>query len=189
MPAHKWFALCWAALMAIVLFVAVPADAPVPAEALLRLHVRANSDNPNDQAVKYQVRNAVLAVLQSHLETAGDADTARQEVESVLPEIIAAAQATVNAAGFDYTVRASLGEADFPTRLYGDQVYRAGCYQALQIFLGEGGGENWWCVLFPPLCFVEAAPDSAIPAVGGQKPDIPRPRSRILEWFGRIFRS
>ncbi|MDW7651927.1 MAG: stage II sporulation protein R [Bacillota bacterium] len=154
--------------------------------ALLRLHVRANSDSPADQALKYQVRNAVLDVLNHHLEAAGSAARAEEDIQSALPEVLLAAQNTVTGAGYDYPVSASLGEADFPTRVYGDKVYRAGTYRALQIYLGEGRGQNWWCVLFPPLCFVEVAQDTAIPATTAQQ-EPPRPKSRLLEWWQRIF--
>lgn len=176
--------------LTVILFLTLPVwRAPAEterADTLLRLHVRANSDSPTDQALKYQVRDAVLAVLAVHMEQAAGADAARENVDAAMPAVLAAAQAAVASAGFDYSVSASLGEADFPTRLYGTRVYRAGRYQALQIYLGEGRGENWWCVLFPPLCFVEASPDVAIP-VSGEQPAVIQPRSRLLEWLQRIF--
>ncbi|WP_219855781.1 stage II sporulation protein R, partial [Candidatus Hakubella thermalkaliphila] len=99
--------------------------------------------------MKYQVRDAVLTVLASHLAAADNLQTAGAKVGQSLPEVLSAAQQVVKQAGYDYTVSALLGEADFPTRLYGGQVYRAGRYQALQIYLAEGRGINWWCVLFP----------------------------------------
>jgi stage II sporulation protein R len=187
MRVPKWTNLVvWPFFVALVLFLATPQQVNPAGETLLRLHVRANSDSPADQALKYEVRDAVLDVLYGRMETAGSAAAAQREVEQMMPLLVAAAQETVYASGYAYTVRASLGEAEFPTRLYGDRVYRAGRYQALQIFLGEGSGENWWCVLFPPLCFVEAAPDRAIPVV--QQPgELPQPRSRLLEWLRKLF--
>jgi stage II sporulation protein R len=186
MQAHKLFAIIWAGMITLLMFAAAPTHAPQPTDMLLRLHVRANSDHPADQAVKYQVRDAVLTELSGYLDAADSADAARDEVETMLPQVIAAAQSVVDEAGYDYPVSAYLGEAEFPTRLYGDTVYRAGSYQALQIYLGAGSGENWWCVLFPPLCFIEAAPNSALP-VSSQIQEPPRPRSRILEWLQSIF--
>ncbi|MBS4008631.1 MAG: stage II sporulation protein R [Clostridium sp.] len=160
---------------------------PVPkgeetAEDFLRLHVRAHSDATSDQFLKYQVRDAVLTVLASHLAAADNLHTAGAKVDQSLPEVIFAAEQVVRRAGYDYTVSASLGEADFPTRLYGGQVYRAGRYQALQIYLGEGLGKNWWCVLFPPLCFVSVASDQEMPQPG-QAVVPPPARSRIIEWW------
>lgn len=185
MPVRKIFIVLL--FMTISLLWARPQDMPVPvAEPMLRLHVRANSDSPADQALKYQVRDVVLAVMDDHLEDSGDMDQAKADVAAVMPEVLAAATKMVADAGYNYSVNATLGEAEFPTRLYGDQVYRAGTYQAVQIYLGEGSGENWWCVLFPPLCFVEVAQESDIP-VAGAKSEAPRPRSRLLEWWQRIF--
>ncbi|MBT9168722.1 MAG: hypothetical protein DDT19_02070 [Syntrophomonadaceae bacterium] len=102
-----------------------------------------------------------------------------------MPEVLSAAQQVVKQAGYDYTVSALLGEADFPTRLYGGQVYRAGRYQVLQIYLGEGLGKNWWCVLFPPLCFVGVTSDKEMPQPGQSVP--PAPRSRIIEWWRQFL--
>ncbi|MCR3921527.1 MAG: stage II sporulation protein R [Firmicutes bacterium] len=164
--------------------------APSAQDSLLRLHVRANSDSPTDQAIKYQVRDTVLATLDGHLQNAGNATIAQEEIAQALPEVLRAARQTVAAAGFDYEVTASLGTAQFPTRMYGDQVYRAGTYQALQIYLGDGEGQNWWCVLFPPLCFVAAKTTSEndpVPVVATPEQAIPPCRSRILEWWQRLI--
>ncbi|MBS3899192.1 MAG: stage II sporulation protein R [Dethiobacter sp.] len=170
-------------LLLSVLTYQAPKNQATP-EDYLRLHVRAHSDAPSDQLLKYQVRDAVLAVLASHLAAAESLHTAGTKVDQSLPEVVFAAQQVVRQAGYDYTVRASLGEADFPTRLYGGQVYRAGRYQALQIYLGEGLGKNWWCVLFPPLCFVGVASDKAMPQPGQAAP--PQARSRIIEWWRQL---
>lgn len=161
-------------------------------DTLLRLHVKAHSDAPQDQALKYQVRDTVLVVLQQHLAEAGNADTARHEIFRILPEVLEAAQKTVEAAGYHYAVTATLGTATFPTRMYGDRIYRAGEYQALQIYLGDGRGQNWWCVLFPPLCFVETRTQSqhevasvAAPVRPAMAP--PKPKSRLVAWFSQLF--
>ncbi|EEG77579.1 stage II sporulation protein R [Dethiobacter alkaliphilus] len=188
MPVRKIAVVLCIILLPLLFMRPQGATAPVEEspESMLRLHVRANSNSPADQALKYQVRDAVLAVMQDHVEKSGSLEQARAEVETVLPTVLAAADSVVDNAGYNYQVSASLGEADFPTRLYGDQVYRAGTYQAVQIYLGEGSGENWWCVLFPPLCFVEVSDDSVIP-VSGDRAQTPRPRSRLLEWWQNLF--
>ena len=173
-------------LLILFTFSGAPVREPQP-ERLLRLHVRANSDSETDQLLKIKVRDTVLGILDNHLSEAGDADAAEKNIESAMADVLLAAGATVAAAGFDYPVSATLGVANFPTRLYGDQIYRAGTYRALQIYLGEGRGENWWCVLFPPLCFVEVAPDTAIPAAT-LSDEAPRPKSRIVEWWQRLIK-
>jgi stage II sporulation protein R len=187
MRGRKWFIVALLISALCLVFLLQTSKNSDRTEALLRLHVKANSDAPHDQAVKYQVRDAVLDVLSRHLVAAGNADAAKEKVEAVLPEVLLTAEATLQSAGYDYPVSATLGEAEFPTRLYGDRVYRAGTYQAVQIYLGEGQGENWWCVLFPPLCFVETAPEAAIPVTSGQFSEHPRPKSRIVEWLQRLF--
>ncbi|MBS4021080.1 MAG: stage II sporulation protein R [Dethiobacter sp.] len=177
------------AVGALLLILLLPAGAnPRQAEMapLLRLHVRANSDSPADQALKYHVRNAVLDASAQLLSQVHSAAEAEKLLAEALPDLQDAARAAVIAAGFSYPVSAQLGEYSFPTRLYGDRVYRAGRYRALQIYIGDGYGQNWWCVLFPPLCFVEAGGDGAAPAAGDSYIP-PRPRSRLLEWWQRIF--
>jgi stage II sporulation protein R len=185
MRISKWVVLVLSLIM-LFAFSGAPVRDPQP-DRLLRLHVRANSDSEMDQALKIKVRDAVLGILDHHLSEAGDADAAEENIESAMAEVLLAAGATVAAAGFDYPVSATLGSVNFPTRLYGDQIYRAGTYRALQIYLGEGRGENWWCVLFPPLCFVEVAPDTAIPAATISE-EAPRPKSRIVEWWQRLVK-
>ena len=189
MPVHKKILLVLIIVM--VIFVGTP-TATQEQDTLLRLHVKANSDSPEDQALKYQVRDTVLEVLNDCLKQAGSAQAAQQKVAHILPEVITAAQETVSAAGFHYTVTASLGCADFPTRMYGDQIYRAGSYQALQIYLGEGEGQNWWCVLFPPLCFVESRTQSStetvtVASMPQTDSSVPRFKSRLFIWWQRLF--
>ncbi|NLP37307.1 MAG: stage II sporulation protein R [Firmicutes bacterium] len=162
-----------------------------PQQPILRLHVRAHSDSPRDQAVKYLVRDHVLVLLDDCLQQADSAGEAQRKIAQKLPEIEATAAAVVKAAGFNYQVAATLGPAFFPTRLYGEQVYRAGEYEALQIYLGDGAGQNWWCVLFPPLCFIEMSPEEEGKenvAVAPQKFTPPPFKSRIINWFRKIFR-
>ena len=186
MQVHKAAILLAMILIAAVLISGSSLRETVP-QSPLRLHVKANSDALADQALKYEVRNAVIAVLSSHLQAAGDAAAAQAEIEKVLPEVLVVVENTVKDAGYHYKVSATLGEAQFPTRLYGDRVYRAGRYNALQIYLGEGRGENWWCVLFPPLCFVEVAQDNAIPVTTIEPITPPRVKSRLLEWWQRFL--
>ena len=190
MRAAKWCLLLFLLLLPLS-FAAGPAYHTQ--HNLLRLHVRAHSNNPADQALKYEVRNTVLAILDPYLQKAENAAAAEEKIAEILPEVVAAAEQTVLAAGYNYPVTASLGTAAFPTRLYGDQVYSAGTYQALQIYLGEGKGENWWRVLFPPLCFIEVQKEGersevVVPAVNSA-PEEARPqcRSRLLEGLQKLF--
>ncbi len=135
------------------------------AENLIRLHVVANSDSPEDQALKRDVRDAVLEYMKKRLRDSRDIEQTRHIINTEMEEIKRIAAETVRNKGRDYKVDAALGKFPFPTKMYGDIVLPAGVYEALKITIGEGAGENWWCVLFPPLCFVDVShgtvPESA----------------------------
>lgn len=122
----------------------------------LRLHVVANSDSPEDQAVKLKVRDAVLKTAGPLLRDARNQEEAASRVQKLLPIIQQAANITLKAEGYHYTARVYLGTYEFPVRWYGETVFPPGRYQAVRVVLGEGRGHNWWCVLFPPLCLPAA---------------------------------
>lgn len=134
------------------------------ADNLIRLHVIANSDSPEDQELKRDVRDAVLTYMQQELKSSDNIDQTISIVNSRLTGITTIAKETVSNNGMDYSVNATLGNYPFPTKAYGDITLPAGSYQALRVVIGRGEGANWWCVLFPPLCFVDVThgtvPDS-----------------------------
>lgn len=111
---------------------------------LVRLHVVANSDSEQDQALKLQVRDAVLEASEG-LEA--------EDLEAALPRLQAAAQACLREQGSGDPVTVSLGEERFPTRLYDNFALPAGVYRSLRVTIGAGEGHNWWCVAFPSICF------------------------------------
>jgi len=127
------------------------------AQAVLRLHILANSDEATDQAVKLRVRDALLPLF----ERAESYADARAFVLDHGATLLRLCQQTLAACGVSYGVQLLLGESDFPDRTYAGILFPAGVYDALQIVLGAGAGHNWWCVLFPPLCVV--TPDGAAP--------------------------
>ena len=120
--------------------------------SVFRLHIRANSDSDEDQATKLAVRDALLpftAELFADCKGLSDAvKIAKTESHAILSHI----NSTLAALGADYGARISIGKEEFPERNYGGEVYPAGEYTALIVSLGEGEGQNWWCVLFPSLC-------------------------------------
>lgn len=122
---------------------------------LLRFHVIANSDTQEDQAVKRMVRDSVLVSTRSLMAEASDAGQARSLAIDNLSRIESIANATLSRAGAVYRAKAVVEDWDFPVRTYGDLVVPAGRYPAVRILLGRAKGENWWCVLFPPLCFAD----------------------------------
>lgn len=140
----------------------------IPEESI-RLRILANSDSANDQLIKAVVRDEVVAAMNNWITEPLTIEQARQVVQDHMPELELVIAETLLSNGYEYSYAAELEVVDFPTKMYGQLVYAAGQYEALLITLGEGKGRNWWCVLFPPLCFVdavsgEAAPKSASPA-------------------------
>ena len=126
-------------------------------EGIIRFHVIANSDSDEDQELKFKVRNRVLAKVQNALEGSQGAAQTREYIEENLEEIEACALQCVRAEGYDYNVRARIGVTAIPAKEYDDVYFPAGNYEALTITIGEGKGQNWWCVVFPPLCLVDAS--------------------------------
>ena len=120
----------------------------------LRIHVRANSNSELDQSVKYLVKNKVVEYLTPFI---AECDT-KQKAERMLLNNLCAieniASTTLKSSGFSYSAKASLERQAFPTRTYGDLELKAGVYDALILELGDAMGDNWWCVVYPPLCFV-----------------------------------
>ena len=133
---------------------------------LLRLHVVAHSDSDADQALKLEVRDAVLDCAAGYLENVSDVRAAEQVLGVHLAELARAGQAVVREKGNDYAVRASLGTSHFPTKTYDGFALPAGDYRALRVTIGAGEGRNWWCVVFPALC-VSAASEWQDTAVSG----------------------
>ena len=163
-------------------------QAAVRPDDLIRLHVLANSDHPDDQTVKLKVRDAVIEYLTPHLAGAIDSADARRIVSEQEEALEAVVRDTVAEAGADYPVRLDTGRFEFPIRAYGGLVLPAGRYEAVRILLGEAEGKNWWCVLFPPLCFVSGTQTTAVtPQLAAADKNIPPDkvefRLKLTEWW------
>ncbi len=185
----KLFALC---LMASVL-VTLASSAFLPIregkiyEGVIRLHVIANSDSDTDQSVKYRVRDAILAEAQSIFD-GKNMEEAATIARSSDTRLAAIAERVLGENGLSYGVRVIFGEEDYPTREYDGVTFPAGRYLSLRVVLGEGEGQNWWCVLFPPLCLGSSA--VIIKSVGKTAKSFKSDsvkfkfKLKILEWFG-----
>ena len=125
------------------------------ADNLIRLHVIANSDSPGDQALKRDVRDRVLDYMKLQLGGSKNVDETKAIINEKMDGIISVVKDELTRQGKDYDVRVSLGSYPFPTKSYGDIALPAGNYEALRVVIGKGEGANWWCVIFPPLCFVD----------------------------------
>lgn len=150
-------ALAVVALSLYVMIVGTMTFLPVHGEsalydAVIRLHVVANSDSEQDQALKMVVRDAVLARASEHLSGCESRAEAEEQLQSILPELELAAAQTLVERGCELPVRVVLGKEEYPTRNYESFSFPAGEYLSLRVLIGQGEGQNFWCVLFPPLC-------------------------------------
>lgn len=126
------------------------------AEEVFRFHVLANSDSEEDQALKMQVKEAVIAYMKEELPSSDSVETTKEWAKSHLESIVNLAETVVCEEGYAYEVTAEVTTCDFPEKTYGDITFPAGEYEALRIEIGEAKGQNWWCVLYPNLCFIDA---------------------------------
>lgn len=128
----------------------------IPEEAI-RLRILANSDSPRDQWLKRQIRDQVNAEITEWVTELETIEFARDVIESQLDKIEEIVEYELTRLGITDSFTVEFDEVQFPTKLYGNVIYPAGIYEAVLITIGEGKGENWWCVLFPPLCFIDFA--------------------------------
>ncbi len=155
--------VCLALIVSILVsFTGLTAECEEIPDRILRLHVLANSDSEQDQALKLKVRDRVLEVSAGMLDGVKNRDEAEKAVSAHLETIRRAAQDEVAREGYRYPVRAELTNMYFSTRQYGDDTLPAGMYDALRITIGSGKGHNWWCVLFPALCLPAAEAPSSL---------------------------
>ena len=159
-------------------------------EGLVRLHVIAASDDATEQAIKLDVRDAVLSYLEPKLASAADIAGAEALIEANLEGIAAAAESAAQGR----EVNVTLGEEYYPTREYGTFSLPAGRYQSLRVTLGEGAGHNWWCVVFPPLCLTAAESEAAFEELDGETRAIISSdgggvqfKFRLLELWGELM--
>ncbi|MBR5291566.1 MAG: stage II sporulation protein R [Clostridia bacterium] len=127
---------------------------------IFRLHVIANSDSAEDQAAKLAVRDAILS-YERDMWSVSSAGETKARLMADGAGLCAAIDGALREQGMDYSAELHIGRYDFPDREYAGVVYPAGEYEALRVILGDGNGKNWWCVMFPPLCILEA-PDGEI---------------------------
>lgn len=158
-------------------------------DQVIRLHVLANSDEQADQQVKYKVRDRIIQFLTPKLSQAATQEEAKAIVWANRTELLQEVDNVLAEEQVSYRARMQLGHFDFPLRCYGNLLFPAGNYEAVRILLGEGAGQNWWCVLFPPLCFIDGTSrDLSLPELKATNEE-PQPnsevqiKSKFLEWF------
>lgn len=125
------------------------------ADKLIRFHVIANSDSDEDQALKLKVRDKIIEKMAVKLENIENLDEARDILVSSVDEVTNIAKEVIVEEGYNYDVNTMLSNENFPDKIYGDYIFPQGNYEAYRVIIGDGMGQNWWCVMFPPLCFVD----------------------------------
>lgn len=135
------------------------------ASQILRFHVVANSDSVIDQSLKLVIKDTLTNALKPELKSANNLDDARRIIEHNLSNLESLSNQVIEEHGFSYETKASLTKGYFPLKVYGDLSLPPGEYEAIRIELGEANGQNWWCIMYPPLCFVDSTysvvPDSS----------------------------
>lgn len=127
------------------------------ANSVFRLHVIANSDSKEDQDLKLKVRDELLSYMNGLAANCSSKEEVVEMANSHREELKEIAEQVIKENGFDYEVDVQIGDATFPTKTYGDISLPAGNYDALKVKIGKADGQNWWCVMFPPLCFVDVS--------------------------------
>lgn len=138
------------------------------AEEVFRFHVLANSDSGQDQALKMKVKKDVLQFMKEDLPESDSMETTKAWAKSHLEEIEAAAEKRIREEGYAYPVKAEVTTCYFPEKTYGDVTFPKGEYEALRIEIGKAKGQNWWCVLYPNLCFIDAV-HAVVPEEGKEE--------------------
>lgn len=141
----------------------------------LRIHIRANSNDSIDQSVKYKVKESIVEYMTPWLDGVKSKESAMEILQDHIGSMKAVADSTLSKNGYTYKSRVSLRQEEFPARTYGELTLDRGVYDALIIELGSGEGDNWWCVVFPPLCFV------------GEDKDEVEYKSFFAELYNKIF--
>lgn len=126
------------------------------ADSIIRFHVRANSDSEEDQELKILVKNRIVQFLEIELQSAASLDEARNILYDVKDEIADIALEVIREEGYEYNVNVYFEQSYFPMKVYGDMSFPPGEYEAFRVDIGDACGKNWWCVLYPPLCFVDS---------------------------------
>ena len=134
-------------------------------DSIFRLHVIANSNSAEDQNLKYTVRDKLLNYMNEQSKNFSSKEEVTEYAKNHLDDFKIIAEDTIKEQGFSYPVTIEVGNFEFPTKNYGDISFPAGSYDALRVKIGSASGKNWWCVMFPPLCFVDTTtgivPDSS----------------------------
>lgn len=178
--------IIFSALAAILFLSGIECSRQIASDSLIRIHVLADSNQEQDQQLKLLVKDDIVAYLQPLLMQSSSIEESRRIIQTHMPQLEKTARQTLLNNGCNDKITLQYGHFDFPVKYYGSFSLPAGNYEALRILIGEGQGRNWWCVLFPPLCFS----DSNVSASGkytSQMPDTELViKFKSIEWLEHL---
>ena len=193
----KFITGCVCLLIATIFLAIIPTEAECAVyDDTIRLHILANSDSNDDQALKIKVRDAILCEFSDELNKISSKAEAEETISALLSDIEKFAEEVIAKSGYSYTVKATLSDELYETRTYDDFTLPRGIYTSLRIIIGNGEGKNWWCVMFPPLCLdmaTESVPDDdAIKKYSKEEISLIRHggyniKFKLLEMFSNAF--
>ena len=187
-PRQKKFAVLLLIVIVALAAMQIDISRQIDTDSLIRIHVLGSSDNEADQALKLKVKDAVVAYLAPQLEDSQSLDESRAIIQNNMSHITQIANETLALEGSTDTVSLQYGHFDFPIKYYGSFSLPAGNYEALRILIGEARGRNWWCVLFPPLCFtdsnVQTDTEYTDLSSGKYTADVPEQKI-VIKWRGK----
>lgn len=156
---HKKLILCLVLLIISIVYLIYPYNDKNHKESfkkeIIRFHIKANSDKEEDQILKLKIRDEILKEMEGKFAKSKSIEETRNIILANMDNIKSISEDLIAKDGKDLSVDVSLGSREFPTRKYGDITFPSGEYETLMVTIGEGKGKNWWCVMFPPLCFVD----------------------------------
>ncbi len=156
-------------------------------EKLIRFHVIANSDTEEDQELKLKVRDEIISYLQPKLENSSSIEESEKIITSEYDNLQSISRETILDNGYEYDVKVGIEYSNFPTKQYSNVILPAGEYKALKVVIGEGKGKNWWCVMFPPLCFVDEEEYNLITTKNKEEGNVVKFKFKIVEVVKDMF--
>lgn len=184
-PRQKKFAVLLLIVILALAVMQIDISRQIDTDSLIRIHVLGSSNSETDQALKLKVKDAVVAYLAPQLENSQSLEESRVIIQNNMAQITHIANETLAFEGSTDTVSLEYGHFDFPIKYYGSFSLPAGNYEALRILIGEAQGRNWWCVLFPPLCFTDSNIQNSADTISGKYTDETPEQKIVIKWRGK----
>lgn len=161
-------------------------------DIVIRFHVIANSDSDEDQKLKLKVRDVVINYLYPYMKDVKNLDESRKIIKEKNDEVIKLVNKVIKQNGYNYSVESRLSRENFPEKEYGNIIFPQGNYEAYRIIIGNGEGHNWWCVMFPPLCFADETKENVKSEQNTEKLNEyiekeVKVKFKVVEWIKGLF--